>query len=371
MLTQLHRSHPPSRMQSHPQGDVRLEQSDATDATCAVNPSAQRLSSTRKRLLGVDFAKGVLVLVMVLYHWMNYFVGFDSGAYKYLRFLTPSFIFLAGFLIAYVYQPRFNAGDNRIPVRLVWRGLKLLAIVLVLNATMQFAVAGHSIDPRWWQAPWERLWSYSTGSAPLSFSILVPIGYLLIASAGLLVVARRMPALLHVITGALIAISFWCEWARVPNGYLEIFSMGMLGVSAGYLPIEAIHRVVSHRMTVLAVYAAYLWALTVWNAIYLLQIVGVCLNLAILYAGAGIPPSGHGVSGLLIRLGEYSLFGYIAQIAILQILHRLAPALGESGGTPALLLLIALAATGLSVSILDWVRPRVPAINRIYTAVFA
>ena len=355
-------------MEHHPQGDVRLEKPDGIHTA---NPPEHRSSGSRKRLLGVDFAKGMLVLVMVLYHWMNYFVGLDSPTYKYLRFLTPSFIFLAGFLIAYVYQPRFNGGETGIPARLIWRGLKLLAIVLVLNSAVHFAASGLTVDPQWWHTPLERLGSYAFGSAPLSFSILVPIGYLLIASAGLLVAARRAPVLVHYVTGALIAISFWCEWARVSNGYLEIFSMGMLGVSAGYLSIDTIHRVVARRITVLAVYAAYLCALTVWNAVYLLQIVGVCLNLAILYAAAGVPPSRRGVSGLLIRLGEYSLFAYIAQIAILQVLHRIAPALSEFGGTPVMFLVVALVCTGLSVLILDWVRPRVPALNRIYVAVFA
>src|SRR5690349_11729639 len=48
----------------------------------------------------LDFTKGVLVLLMVLYHWINYFVTREGDLYRYLRFITPSFIFITGFLIA-------------------------------------------------------------------------------------------------------------------------------------------------------------------------------------------------------------------------------------------------------------------------------
>ena len=39
----------------------------------------------------LDFTKGVLVLLMIVYHWANYFLYVDGESYRYLRFLTPSF----------------------------------------------------------------------------------------------------------------------------------------------------------------------------------------------------------------------------------------------------------------------------------------
>src|SRR5271169_6764755 len=44
------------------------------------------------RISALDFTKGTLVLVMVLYHWLNYFVGSQGSFYRYLSFLPPSFI---------------------------------------------------------------------------------------------------------------------------------------------------------------------------------------------------------------------------------------------------------------------------------------
>src|SRR5579872_386052 len=52
------------------------------------------------RVPALDFTKGALVLIMVLYHWMNYFIVLDWTYYRYLHFLTPSFIFITGFMIS-------------------------------------------------------------------------------------------------------------------------------------------------------------------------------------------------------------------------------------------------------------------------------
>src|SRR5579872_1694336 len=85
------------------------------------------------RVPALDFTKGALVLIMVLYHWMNYFIIANGSVYKYLRFLTPSFIFITGFLISNVYRAKYDIGGMRVASRLVTRGLKLIGIVLVLN----------------------------------------------------------------------------------------------------------------------------------------------------------------------------------------------------------------------------------------------
>src|SRR6266404_5555429 len=71
-----------------------------------------------QRISALDFTKGALVLLMVLYHWINYFIGPQWKYYQYLRFLTPSFIFITGFMISNVYLSRYAATDPRLPKRL-------------------------------------------------------------------------------------------------------------------------------------------------------------------------------------------------------------------------------------------------------------
>src|SRR5882724_4767314 len=113
-------------------------------ATHASVPSvdAGRIASSSKsqRISALDFTKGALVLIMVLYHWINYFIGNQWEYYRYLRFLTSSFIFVTGFMISNVYLSKYDATDARLPKRLFTRGLKLLAIFLVLNLARTYLV---------------------------------------------------------------------------------------------------------------------------------------------------------------------------------------------------------------------------------------
>lgn len=322
------------------------------------------------RLFALDFVKGALVLVMVLYHWMNYFIGLDTDFYKYLRFLTPSFIFVTGFLVAHVYLRRFAAGEGRIPARLIQRGFKLLAIALALNGVAMLLGTGLAANRTGGLSHGDLAWAYLIGSAPVAFSVLVPIGYLLMLSAGLLVGSRHFKALFHLVSAILILTAFSCERTVFQNGYLEMLSIGMLGVSAGHIPIAAINRTVQHWAIVLISYVAYLWAITVWNAVYIMQVVAVCVNLAVLYRLGSGTVKARGIKRAVIRLGEYSLFAYIAQIVILQFLRTSVRVFGLGAAGAYVALFVSAACTVLSVELLDRARRRVTVVNRLYTLVF-
>src|SRR4051812_31970835 len=89
----------------------------------------------------LDFTKGALVLLMVLYHWINYFISREGMVYRYIRFITPSFIFITGFLISQIYLAKNDGRDARLPKRLLVRGLKLLGIFTVLNLGARLVVS--------------------------------------------------------------------------------------------------------------------------------------------------------------------------------------------------------------------------------------
>src|SRR5277367_1026838 len=118
--------------QTESQANRASVQGLSVEATASA-PKAQRISA-------LDFTKGALVLIMVLYHWINYFIGSQWEYYRYLRFLTPSFICVTGFMISNVYLSKYDASDPRLPKRLFTRGLKLLAVFLVLNLARVFIV---------------------------------------------------------------------------------------------------------------------------------------------------------------------------------------------------------------------------------------
>ena len=158
------------------------------------------------RIPALDFTKGALVLIMVLYHWINYFLGPHDN--RYLRFLTPSFIFISGFIISNIYLSKYGIADPHLPKRLIERGLKILGVFIVLNLMRGFVSPGHTNANTLTTHDWIRslIDIYVLGSGvgggqakAVAFFILVPIGYLLLLSAGLLVLSRYYRFTVHVV----------------------------------------------------------------------------------------------------------------------------------------------------------------------------
>jgi hypothetical protein len=73
----------------------------------------------------------------------------------------------------------------------------------------------------------------------------------------------------------------------------------------------------------------------------------------------------------IILLGKYSLFGYISQVTILQILAASLRHVNSGFGVLILSFVAAFALTTMSVEIVDRARAKTAAINWLYKAVFA
>jgi peptidoglycan/LPS O-acetylase OafA/YrhL len=333
-----------------------------------------------QRIPALDFTKGALVLLMVLYHWINYFIGQEvTYYYKYLRFLTPSFIFIAGFMISNVYLSKYAAADPRLSKRLFSRGLKLFAIFLALNLARILAVpflgtdsqAQNLLDPKNLFTVFVSGNFPVSGSKLVSFSILVPISYLLMLSGALMIPYRRYRYTFHAVCGALLLGILILGMTGARSYDLEFVTMGMLGVLAGFAPIESINRLVQHPYLLVLAYAGYVAAITLWDVYFPLLAVGTALSLMVIYSiGSRASESGK-ITGEMILLGKYSLLGYISQIGILQTLaagfHRLN--LGFAGLV--LSFLAAFAFTIVSVEIVDRARTRMTSVDRMYRWVFA
>ncbi len=334
--------------------------------------------SKAARIPAFDFTKGALVLIMVLYHWINYFLGPHDN--RYLRFLTPSFIFISGFIISNVYIFKYGISDPQLPKRLIQRGFKILGVFLLLNLMRNFIAQGRPQDAAVTTHDWIRslLDIYVLGSGvgggqakAVAFFILVPISYLLLLSAGLVIVSRYFRFTVHAVCLLfllVIAVSNY-KGFEIPN--LELLAIGLLGVVAGYLPTERVNAVVRHPYLLAAGYVAYLAAITVWNVIYPLQIIGVYLSLMILYL-MGLEGGEPGrIRATVVLLGKYSLLGYIAQIAILQCLRLAIHPFSWETSLLALSFILAFALTIASIKVVDILRSRLIAVDRLYKFVFA
>lgn len=331
-----------------------------------------------RRNTALDFTKGALVLLMVLYHWNNYFYGAHDN--RYLRFLTPSFIFITGFIISNIYFGKYGISDPKLPKRLVERGVKIFAVFLALNLFRGFFAPSSAVDgaASGHGSLMNILDLYLVGSGvgggdskAIAFFVLGPISYLLILSAFLVILCRYFRYTVHLTCAlCLVAIAALGHYGlQSPN--LELIAIGLLGVIAGYAPIERIDRAVSHPYFLAIAYAAYLAAITVWNVPYPLQIVGVYLTLMVIYF-TGLKSEGPSAIGdCIVLLGKYSLFGYISQIAIIQLLR---PALRRMDSEVTVLIvsfILAFVFTILSVEVLDYLRRRSPILDKAYRFVFA
>jgi peptidoglycan/LPS O-acetylase OafA/YrhL len=326
-------------------------------------------SRAATRVAALDFVKGALVLIMVLYHWINYFIGLSWPGYRYLRFLTPSFICVTGFLVSHVYLRRYSATDRRLARRLITRGLKLLAIFIALNfvaaATSRTRVHVDLSEP---SAALDLVTTiFVSGTARAAFDVLVPIAYFLILTPVFLVASQRLRLSLWVFAVVGVLLACLLDLAGLGNPHLEMLSIALLGLAGGAYDLPRISAPAVWLGALLG-YGLNSVALTVWDARYPLQVTAVCVNLALLYVIAVMGNTKAPLYRYVVHLGQYSLLGYIAQILILQFLRAVARTHPLPIVTP---LIIATVGTCIVVEITMVVRSRSRAFDGLYRAVFA
>jgi peptidoglycan/LPS O-acetylase OafA/YrhL len=338
----------------------------------AGSPKAQRIPA-------LDFTKGALVLIMVLYHWINYFIGPEWKYYPYLRFLTPSFIFITGFMISHVYLSKYAAADPRLWKRLFTRGLKLMTIFLVLNLARSVAVPliGTRVAMQNLPSLSDLFTVFVSGNLPVagtkivSFSILIPISYLLMFSGVLMLPFSRFKYTIHFTCLFLLLCSAMLKASNAGSYNLEFITIGMMGVLSGFLPIRKVDDFIGHRYVFAFAYLCYTIAITLWNVPFPLLIVGVLLNLMAIYAvGAGGSETGA-IRNEVILLGKYSLLGYISQVAILQILSAGFQRTNLGFAALPVSFFAAFALTIMCVEVVDRGRARSARVDRLYKTVFA
>lgn len=334
-------------------------------------PEAVAASSKTGRIEALDFTKGMLVLIMVLYHWINYFYPLDT---RYLRFLTPSFIAITGFLISNIYVSKYALRPD-VPRRLIQRGLKLLAVFFVLNLTRNLLLQGNLLQQI---SKGSLIDIYFIGtsvgggqSKAIAFSILVPISYLLILSAPLILASRIFRYAFHVACLSCLMGVGVLSVKEIESSNLELLAIGFLGVVAGYLPIERINALVRDSLLLVVGYLMYLAAISLWNVLYPIQILGVFLSLMIIYRLGRHRGEPGSTRAWIVLLGQYSLVGYIAQIAILQSLRISLNHVSSQATVLVLSFVLGFALTILIVGVLNQLRARSNLIDKLYKLVFA
>ena len=332
------------------------------------------------RIPAFDFTKGALVLFMVLFHWLNYFYGLYGAIYTYLRFLTPSFIFITGFLISHVHFTKYGVGSTQLSKRLFIRGLRLVLLFIALNlliSPLQHSsfLSNLSSNQSTFLMNLETVFVVGTSGAETSkiasFTILVPIGYLLMLSSVLSIACKSFKYVFHAACILALLGMIILNLHHMESSNLELITVGLAGVVLGYSSKRRVEQLVNHTGLLVFTYCAYLAVITLWKVSYFIQMAGACLTTMLIYVIGVRTAWMKTLHSEIDLLGRYSLFGYIAQIAILQslsfILRRFHGGLLLLAGS----FVMGLALTLIAVEAMDRGRTRSKAINSVYKAVFA
>src|SRR5215471_18302701 len=172
------------------------------------NPLRRRAPrrTPRQRIDALDMTKGVLVVAMVVYHSFNYSTDYTLG-FKYLPFLPPSFILIAGFLISRLYFTPEAARDSSVYGRLLFRGFRLVLLFTILNVLTQLVGRQKAVATPQGLSYLSDYWYeiYVIGGGQFAaFSILLPIAYLLLLAPVLILLYRLHPLLVPIVGAGLV-----------------------------------------------------------------------------------------------------------------------------------------------------------------------
>jgi peptidoglycan/LPS O-acetylase OafA/YrhL len=337
------------------------------------NQESVKVSS---RVDEIDFVRGLCVVGMVVHHSLDYFGG-DLILAKNIRFISGAFVFLSGFLMSQVSFRKAEASGEYINSsrRMIFRGLRLLAVFTLVNLLV--TVLGYSVKgggEGGLAGVLSRLWAvYIEGSYTAAvFALLVPIAYIVILSGILLLILKkkiRWVVPLGILAAAVCSVLAFSQDRAFNARYLAI---GLLGVSLGLIPPASLERLKKAWPIVALLYAGNLIAVYLLPLSYPLYCANIILTLALFYTiGLMLPLQAPGLQRTVNLLGRYSLFGYFAQIALLQIFARLVAqrALPVSGSLLAFCV-VTLATMG-AVLLLDFLLPRSKILTRLYKLAFA
>jgi len=316
----------------------------------------------------LDFVKGALVVLMVLYHWVSYIGGQQLIDYRYIRFITPSFVLITGFVVSHVYLKKFTYDSPALAGRLIQRGLKLIGLFAVLNLAALGPELGGKTPWTYWADWLTAVLVYGHGRA--AFIILLSIGYFLILSPLALLAAARLRVPLTATAVLAVALCWVASVTGRTNLHGEFLSMGLIGLAAGATSSSQGYANRIGPAWLAMVYALYLVAVVTWNVIYPVQVIAACVNVLVLYRlGRAVATTSS--PRWIVTLGRYSLLAYVVQIFILRLIRIAVQGIHLTPITLALTFVIALVATVGSVQLVASLRGRITAADRLYRTVFA
>jgi peptidoglycan/LPS O-acetylase OafA/YrhL len=320
-----------------------------------------------------DAVRGVLVLLMVVYHVLSIATTAGAEAFRYLRFLSGSFIFISGFVVVRFGWERFARAPGDASLRLVQRGLKVFLIFAALNLAISASGFGNAaksqLDARGLVENAPAIFLHGDGRLS-SFLILLPIAYLLMLAPLFLVLAQRSAAL--VCGGLLLVALALAAGLADPAPVAGFLLVGLSGLCLGapVLALRPIGAAPAGLPKILAGLVLALWLAGRYGGPLVFYCIGVAA-VVLLMAEALRALPGRWLD-LAALVGRYSLLAYIAQILLIQCLLRALVGQRADPDARTFVLILGVAAATVALCVLtERLRSRSAVIDRTYRWVFA
>lgn len=269
----------------------------------------------------MDFVKGVLVVLMTVYHAMNHFADVPAEYYGYLRFVNGSFVFISGYVAALFYANSASPVDGASAGgRLIGRGLKLLGLFTALNLLASIAGATNyrnvSFDLSAYLENAADIY-LSGESRQVAFRILMPIAYVLVLWGLVLLAGRWRSRLLAALIVASMLVSVVA--AMPPNAFFV--TVGIFGIAFGAVGQAHTPRIRSGVFIAVAL-AALASCMNFLSGNAVSYSFGVAAMLKLIFDAAALVPRKWRPFEATVLLGRYSLLCYILQIVFLYVFDR-------------------------------------------------
>jgi peptidoglycan/LPS O-acetylase OafA/YrhL len=330
------------------------------------------------RIPALDFTKGFLVLSMVVYHLFNYFLEGGHIIYAYVGYVTQAFIFYSGFVTGTVYFNKLIADKKAVYKRLIVRGCKIILLFFIINLLIH-ALFQNNLNNKDFGLHLflnNITTVFLTGSDKIArFAILLPIGYVLLLSPVLISLHRYKYYAFTTI------IVFWllADLMDVRGFFnLNCILTGIAGVFGGLIYNDQYKRlnIKQVRFAAVAIVLIFLFIFIPFYSdprshyiSYFLYIIVIVYNMHLLTGFFN--PTGL-LTRHVLKFGQYSLYLYLAQIFILQIIKKILGFNLSSVSVIHFLLFIFVTLTLVGLCYLtDFLRNRFSILDKIYRFVFA
>ena len=338
----------------------------------------KNIPSSLDRDYVIDFTKGFLVITMVAYHTLNYFLHGYHTAYAYLGYVTQAFIFYSGFMCGTVYFSKMQIDRKAAYRRLFIRGIKLIFLFSILNvlihATISKNINGQDMSLQVIIDHIPLIFTIGYQSA-VEFPILLPIGYTLLAAVPIMILNKLKYYLLIFL---IIAFALLTILDIMPYFNIRCLMTGIGGILSGLIYNEQkdnlsssffIYAGISFLLIFIVLIIPFAFDPRKYFVIYYFYINVIIYNLRTL--GSYLNPS-RILTKQIIKFGQYSLFLYLAQIFILQIIRGIFNFRIESITIDHLIIFAAVNLFFIALCyLIDYLRWKILIIDKAYRSIFA